>query len=195
MSYTVSELIAFVFRDQFRAPEVLNELRRREWVWVRDLDEAVAVTMSENGKTRVHLTVDLSNTHGARWAKLWGSFLSLTLFHPMTEAMVEATSGLGFLPNRNHALASENMLWSPESEWWRKSLASSGNGNFKRDVGALMEPNGSAIFMLFRTQNAEAALKQLSNYGDTLVHTTLNSEQDKELLEMLGDYGQLERSN
>jgi uncharacterized membrane protein len=187
----VSELIAFVFRDQFRAPEVLNELRRREFVWVGDLDEAVAVTMNENGKARVHLTVEPSNYRGANWARFWGSFLSVMLFQPMTEVIVEAASRLAFRPNGNIGTANEYVIWSDESEWWRKSLASSGNGNFKRDVGALMAPNGSAIFMLFRTQNAAAALKQLSNYGDTLVHTTLNSEQDEKLVEMLGDCGRV----
>jgi len=186
----VSELIAFVFRDQFRAPEVLNELRRREFVWVHDLDEAVAVTMNENGKARVHLTVDPSNYRGASWARLWGSFLSVMLFQPMTEVIVEATSRLAFYPNGNRGPANEKVIWSNESEWWRKSLASSGNCDFKRDVGALIAPNGSAIFMLFRTQNAAAALKQLSNYGDTLLHTTLSSEQDEKLLEILGDCGQ-----
>ena len=186
----MSELIAFVFRDQFRAPEVLNELRRREVVWVHDLDEAVAVTMNENGKARVHLTVDPSNYRGASWARLWGSFLSVMLFQPMTEVIVEATSRLAFYPNGNRGPANEKVIWSNESEWWRKSLASSGNCDFKRDVGALIAPNGSAIFMLFRTQNAAAALKQLSNYGDTLLHTTLSSEQDEKLLEILGDCGQ-----
>jgi len=181
----VSELIAFVFRDQFRAPEVLNELRRREFVWVRDLDEAVAVTMNESGKARVHLTVDPSNYRGASWARLWGSFLSVMLFQPMTEVIVEATSRLALLPWGNFGTTNESMIWANESEWWRKSLASSGNGNFKRDVGALMAPNASAIFMFLRTQNAAAALKQLSNYGDTLVHTTLSSEQDEKLFEML----------
>ena len=182
----MSELIAFVFRDQFRAPEVLNELRRREFVWVRDLEEAVAVTMNESGKARVHLTVDPSNYRGASWARLWGSFLSVMLFQPMTEVIVEATSRLTLLSRGNFGTTNESVIWSNESEWWRKSLASSGNANFNRDVGALMAPNGSAIFMILSTQNAAAALKQLSNYGDTLVHTTLSSEQDEKLLEMLG---------
>jgi len=184
-------VIAVVVRDQVRAGEVLKELRRGEVVWVGDLDEGVAVTMNENGKARVHLTVEPSNYRGANWARFWGSFLSVMLFQPMTEVIVEATSRLAFRPNGNIGTANEYVIWSDESEWWRKSLASSGNGNFKRDVGALMAPNGSAIFMLFRTQNAAAALKQLSNYGDTLVHTTLNSEQDEKLVEMLGDCGRV----
>jgi uncharacterized membrane protein len=71
----VSELVAFVFRDQFRAPEVLNELRRREWEWVRDLDEAVTVTLNEQGKARVQLSVDPLTCQGGGWARLMGFFL------------------------------------------------------------------------------------------------------------------------
>jgi hypothetical protein len=75
---------------------------------------------------------------------LWGSFLSLTLFHPMTEAMVEATLGLGFPPNRNHALAVKQDV-VPESNGGESSSQVPAMATFKRDVGALMKPNGSAI--------------------------------------------------
>ena len=183
----MSELVAFVFRDQFRAPEVLNELRRREWAWVRDLDEAVTVTLNEQGKARVQLSVDPLTCQGGGWARLWGSLLSATLFQPMTEVMVAATTGLVLTPNGRHRRTPENN-YSLESEWWCKSLASS--SNFKRDVAALMAPNGSAIFMLFRSQNAATVLKQLRNYGDTLVHTTLSTEQDEKLQEMLATCGE-----
>ena len=179
----MSELVAFVFRDQFRAPEVLNELRRRDWVWVRDLDEAVAVTVDKDGKARVQLTVDPLKCQGVGWARLWGSFLSATLFQPVTDVLVEATAGLSFIPNGNGKPVRESYKWSPETEWWCDSLA--GSGNFKRDVASLIAPNGSVLFMLFRAQNAAAVLTQLRNYGDTLVHTTLSSEQDDKLREML----------
>ena len=178
----MSELVAFVFRDQFRAPEVLNELRRREWAWVCDLDEAVTVTLNEQGKARVQLSVDPSTCQGGGWARLWGSLLSATLFQPVTEVMVAATSGLVFTANGSHQRTPESRR-SLESEWWCKSLA--GSGNFKRDVAALIAPNGSAIFMLFRNQDAATVLRQLRNYGDTLVHTTLSAEQDEKLREML----------
>jgi uncharacterized membrane protein len=181
----VSDLVAFVFRDQFRAPEVLNELRRRDWTWVRDLDEAVAVTVNEDGKTRVQLSVDPSTRDGARWARLWGSLLSSTLFRPLTEVMVKATDGLTFLPRQpwDH--------WRPpdesivESQWWCDSLEPA--NNFKRDVAALMAGNASAIFMLLRARNTAAVLRQLSNYGDTIVHTSLSNEQDEKLLELLAN--------
>ena len=78
----VSELIVFGFRDQYRAAEVLNELKRREWEWAGNLDDAVAITIAQDGKARVQLSVDLSNGEAAAWARVWGSLLSVTLFRP-----------------------------------------------------------------------------------------------------------------
>ena len=181
----MSDLVAFVFRDQFRAPEVLNELRRRDWTWISDLDEAVAVTVSETGKARVQLSVDPSTRDGASWARLWGSLLSSTLFVPLTEVMVKAADGLTFSPRQplEHRRPPDEAV--VESQWWCDSLETA--NNFKRDVAALMAGNASAIFMLLRARNTATVLKQLSNYGDTIVHTPLSSEQDEKLHKMLGN--------
>jgi uncharacterized membrane protein len=178
----VSELVAFVFRDQFRAPEVLNELRRRDFTWSRDLDEAVAVTLDANGKARVQLSVDISTNNGAGWARLWGSLLSSTLFLPGAEVLVEAVDKLAF-SNKTLDQRIQPIGSSPESGWWEEALARS--VNFKRDVAALIQPSGSAIFMLLAAPDATMALKQLRNYGDTLVHTSLTSEQDKKMFALL----------
>ncbi len=180
----MSDLVAFVFRDQFRAPEVLNELRRRDWTWVRDLDEAVAVTVNEQGRARVQLSVDPCTYDGARWARLWGSLLSTTLFSPLTEVMVKAADGLAFMPRQplDHRRPDEV---TSEAEWWRDSLEAA--NNFKRDVAALMACNASAIFMLLRAQNTALVLKQLSDYGDTIVHTAVSAEQDEKLNALLAN--------
>lgn len=180
----VSDLVAFVFKDQFRAPEVLNELRRREWTWVRDLDEAVAVTVNEHGKARVQLSVDPCTREAASWARLWGSLLSSTLFVPLTEVMVRAVDGVATWPGPalDQRQPGEATV---EAQWWRESLAAA--NNFRRDVGALMSANASAIFMLLRARNAAAVLNQLSDYGDMIVHTPVSPEQDEKLSALLAN--------
>ena len=178
----MSELVAFVFRDQFRAPEVLNELRRRDWCWVKDLDEAVVVTLNEVGKARVHLSVDLSTYKGAGWARLWGSLLSSTLFMPITELMVDATSGFTLQQHNQLAVGNGNRF-AREGRWWQEALERS--DDFKRDVAALIAPSGSAIFMLLKNADAPLILKQLGNYGDTIIHTSLSAEHDETMLALL----------
>lgn len=184
----MSELVAFVFRDQFRAPEVLNELRRREFAWSKDLDQAVAITLNEAGTPRVQLSVDLSTKEGVGWARLWGSLLGSTLFMPGTEVLVDAVNGIrfssnAFSKNENPALSRATPRQTREGGWWQEALRRS--ENFKRDVAALIEPNGSAIFMLLRSADVPVVLKQLRNYGDTIVHTSVSSEHDQRMLRLL----------
>jgi uncharacterized membrane protein len=178
----VSELIAFVFRDQYRAPEVLNELRRRDWPWVRDLDDAVAITINQNGKARAHLNIDLSTCEATRWARLWGSLLNTTLFLPLAELMIDAADGVSEQRSRTRTLGDRSDQ-SVEASWWKDALDHS--KNFKRDVAASLVPNGSAIFALLRHSDAGKTLRELRNYGDTIVHTTIGESQDAKMNEFL----------
>lgn len=178
----MSEVIAFVFRDQFRAPEVLNELRRREWSWCRDLDNAVAITIDQTGHSRVHLSVDPTKGDTSNWAKLWSSLLNRTLFVPLTEVMVEAANC--FSSRASHlSLGQQGLEETAEAKWWRESLGPS--ADFQRDIAALMHFSGSAIFILLRSDSAPVVLNQLRNYGDTLIHTSVSKIQDDKLDVML----------
>jgi len=178
----VSELIAFVFRDQYRAPEVLNELRRREWAWVGDLEEAVAVTINNDGRARIHLSVDPLTFEAAHWARLWGCLLKKTLFFPLAEVMAEAVDGLAISMSSPERKV-EKFGQSKEAQWWQETLNPS--VDFRRDVAALMLPGRSAIFMLLRDAEGQMALEQLRNYGDTILHTTVSKEQENKMLAIL----------
>ena len=180
----MSELIAFVFRDQYRAPEVLNELRRREWLWVQDLDDAVVITLDEQGKARAQLNIDLSTYEAVGWARLWSSLLDTTLFLPLAEVIGEAANGIA-VPARPLKTLRQSSDETSEARWWRESLEHS--ENFKRDVGALMRRSGSAIFMLLRSTDPTKVLRQLGNYGDTFVHTSISREQDEKMRAILGE--------
>lgn len=185
----MSELIAFVFRDRYRAPEVLNELRRREWPWVKDLDDAVVITFNEEGKARAQLTVDLCTGEAAPWARIWGSLLNTTLFLPMAEVIIEAANGIDMATDLSRT-SRQHLHATPEAQWWRESLEQS--GNFKRDTAALLNANGSAIFILLRRAEPSKVLQLLRNYGDTIVHTSIVSEQDKKMQAILGTHQETE---
>ena len=179
----VSELVVFVFRDQYRAPEVLNELRRRQWLWVKDLKDAVVVTLDDRGNATAHLSVELSkDASGSDWARIWGSLLSTTLFLPLTNGMAEAANAIT-LKARGRNGSSRDDTRSIEARWWDDRLRLA--DDFTRDVAALIRPGSSAIFMLLRTATVPVALEQLRNYGDTIVHTSLSAEEGDRMLAML----------
>jgi uncharacterized membrane protein len=179
----VSELVVFVFTDRYRAPEVLNELRRRDGLWSQDLDRAVAVTLDSEAKASVHMSVDLSKREAVGWARIWGSLLNSALFIPLTEGMVEAAGEVAIASQQINPSISVNGKDSCEAKWWRESLQDS--ENFQRDLSASIVPNSSAILMMLRTPKVSSVLEYLRNYGSTIVHTTINTTQDQKLTAML----------
>jgi uncharacterized membrane protein len=179
----VSELVVFIFTDRYRAPEVLNELRRRDGLWSEDLDRAVAVTLDSEARASVHISVDLSKREAVGWARIWGSLLNSALFIPLTEGMVEAADEVVLPSKRISPPLSKDGEESCEARWWRDSLQDS--ENFKRDLSALITANSSAILMMLRTPKVSSVLENLRNYGSTIVHTPVTTAQDERLRAML----------
>ena len=179
----MSELVVFIFTDRYRAPEVLNELRRHDDVQSQDLDRAVAVTLDSESRARVHLSVDLSKGEAGGWARIWGSLLNSALFVPLTQELIDAANEVTFPSKRISSSLRKAGEESCEAQWWRESLADS--ENFKRDLSASITADSSAILMMLRTAQVSKALAKLRNYGSTIVHTTISSAQDDKLSALL----------
>lgn len=174
----MSELIVVAFRDQYRAAEVLNELRRRQWDWASDLDDAVTVTLNGNGRTRIQLNVDLSPGETVRWIGLWRSLLSTTLFMPALGHLATSKAQRSGSETGNGG-PSQPVRIPCNAAWWKEDFRIS--EAFLRDVGAVVKPETSAIFMLLHTEQIFPVLRQLHNYGNMIIHTTLTPEQDEKL--------------
>jgi uncharacterized membrane protein len=175
----MSELIMITYKDQYRASEVLNELQRREWEWVGDLDHAVVVRCDEKDRYRVHLSVDPTTKEEEPWARLWGSFISLLLADSISQGMVRAVREV----SSSSGEVSDSREERLDATWWVENICIT--REFIRDAGAMIQPGDSALFMLLKTQNPYAALKKLRNYGGTLLRTSLSAEQDARLTEAL----------
>ena len=179
----MSEFIATGFKDPHRAAEVLTELQKRNFGWVDDLDQAVVVRNKGPNEIRVQFCLNLTKHEECAWARFWGSFLSLALFFPAAETLVDAAKALT-APNsaRNgHDQSPRKAL--PDVRWWRETLCIS--DEFVRDVGGMIQPGDSALFMLLHAGEACSVLRDLRNYGGTPLHTTLSPEQDQILGEVL----------
>jgi len=178
----VSELVVFIFSDRYRAPEVLNELRRRNGLWSEDVDRAIAVTLDAESKASVHMSIDLSKREGVRWARVWGALMKSALFVPITDRMVEAVDKVA-CPSVQVGCSLLAGDECGEIKWWREVFGTS--DNFRRDVSSLINPSSSAILMMLTMPDVSSALAQLRNYGSTIVHTTISSALDETLQAML----------
>jgi len=177
----VSELVATGFKDPYRAAEVLNELQRRQYKWSADLDNALVVTQEEASEVKVQLRIDLSS-HGAKWASLWGSFLGLVLFETSADQLVDAAAAFSTEAGLRSAVQKGSRKGSADNKWWRENLCIS--KEFVRDIGGMIQPGDSALFILLHANESPILLRYLRNQGGTALHTTLSPRQDELLHEV-----------
>ena len=183
----MSTLLVVGFKkDMFRASQVLNELVDLDYDWTIDLDDAVAAYRDYNGKLRIDASYQMTTGEGAALGGLFGSLIGLTLgaiAAPVTAgASAAAAAGViaaggvsgGVLGAAGGAL---------DAKWWKDDFGIP--EGFVKDVGALVQPGDSAIFALLRSTDPTLVAAEFSNYGGTVLSTTLTPEQARRVEEML----------
>ncbi|PSB46913.1 DUF1269 domain-containing protein, partial [Chamaesiphon polymorphus] len=87
----MSDLIVVGFKDEFKADEVMNELRRLQSEYLVDLEDAAIVVRNQEGKVKLKQAQELVAA-GAVSGSYWGILLSVLFFNPIF-ALVGAAAG------------------------------------------------------------------------------------------------------
>ena len=157
----MSDLIVISFSDEFKADEVLLDLRRLEMDYLIDLEDAAIVVRNKNGKVRVKQTQELVAS-GALSGGFWGLLIGLMFFEPL----------LGILGAAMGALSG--------------ALTDIGiDDNFIQELGNTIEPGTSAIFILVRKSTPDKVLEDLSKFEGKVLQTSLTHENEEKLKEAL----------
>ncbi len=183
----MSTLIVVGFKkDMFRASQVLNELVDLNYDWTIDLDDAVAAYRDYNGKLRIDASYQMTTGEGAALGGLFGSLIGFTLgavAAPMTAgASVAAAAGtvaLGAVSGGTLGATG----FALDAKWWKDDFGIP--QDFVKDVGTLVQPGDSAIFALLRSADSTLVAAEFSNYGGTVLSTTLSPEQTQKVQEVL----------
>ncbi len=154
---SVSDLIVVGFKDEFKADEVMSELRRLQSEYLVDLEDAAVVIRNQEGKVKIKQAQELVAA-GAIGGSYWGVLLSVIFFNPIF-ALVGAAAG---------ALSG--------------ALSDIGiDDNFMRDLGSTIEPGTSAIFVLIRKSTPDRVLADLSKFEGKVLRTSLSKEDEAKL--------------
>ena len=156
----MSELVVMGFSDRYRAEEVLGQLRRLDFSWAPDLENAVAVEVDVRGGLRLRHSLVLDPVF-ADSAPAWRALLGA--IQPPA-APLESASRQG---------ACESQALHAEVSLWRRELMA--NSNFLRDLGAVLRPGDSAIFAVL--SDADVAVRVLRGYSSVLLRTSLTEAQ------------------
>jgi len=176
----VSELVVVGFRqDKYRASDVLDQLRQLDFDWVIDLDDAVAVYRDYDGKLRVQQSYELTTGEGAAWGGLWGSLIGAILAIPFTAGASAAAAAGALAVGAASGTALGATAGAIDAKWWKEDFGI--DGDFVRDVSALVQPGDSAIFALIESANPDVVAAQFKGYGGTVLRSTLTPAQAAKL--------------
>jgi len=165
------ELVVVGFQGRYRAAQVLTDLRQRG-LHLFDLDQAITVSWEDRRNFTVQQTINLSREEGSRWARLWGAFISATLFQPFTERLSKAAVTVA---GRDGEQTNGDAKASLTRDWWVSDVGIP--DDFVRDVGALVQPGESAIITLAEDFDPKLAATVLRDSGGSMIYTCLSDEQ------------------
>lgn len=182
----MSTLIVVGFKkDMLRASKVLNELVDMNYAWTIDLHDAVAAYRDYNGKLRIDASYQMTAGEGAAFGGLFGSLIGLTLgaiAAPVTAGASAATAaGVVAAGAAGGALGAAG--GALDAKWWKDDFGVP--EDFVGDVGKQVQPGDSAIFALLRTADPTVVTARFSDYGGTVLSTTLSAEQARKVEEAL----------
>jgi len=166
------DLIVVGFPGKHRAAEVLGQLQQMNEQWTINLDDAVAVYRTDDGRLRVDQSVQPTTAEGGAMGGLLGALLGGLLAAPFTmgvsAAATAAAVGAGAIGFGTIGAA----MGSVDAEDWKNEYGVS--EDFVRQVGGVVQPGTSAVFALIRTQEDPVVLAQrFSGYGGTVLRTSL----------------------
>ncbi len=158
----MSDLIVSGFKDEFKADEVILDLRKLEREYLINLEDAAIVIRNKDGKVRIKQTQELV-TSGALSGGFWGLLFGFIFFNPLLGWAVGAAAGA-----ITGAVTDIGI-----------------DDNFIREVGGTIEPGTSAIFFLIRKSTPDKVLEDLSKFEGKVLKTSLSKEDEAKLQEAL----------
>lgn len=160
------DLIAIGYPDTTTAVKAMDEVAHLAQDLVIQPDAVAAVIRNDDGKFRT-----ITNQHevgaGATWGMFWGMLFGLLFFVPIFGmAMGAAFGALG-----------------------GKLAKSSISKDFQEQVREQMQPGTSALFMIVEQMTTDKALDGLSQFGGTVLKTSLSDADQAEIQEALHGKG------
>ncbi len=152
------DLIAIAYDDTTTALSAMDEVQHLAQDLVIQPDAVAAIIRSDDGKYRT-----VTNQHevgaGATWGLFWGFLFGILFFIPVLGMAFGA--GLGAVMG--------------------KITKSSIDKGFQDQIRDALQPGTSALFLIVEQMTTDKATEGLSQFGGTVVKTSLSKEDEADL--------------
>ena len=160
----MATLVAIGYPDQGTAEQARNTVAELEADLVIQAEQVAAISRDLEGKYHVHTTHGgASAGGGALWGGFWGMLFGLLFFIPFAGLAIGAGMGALF------------------GHFGEKGIDKA----FQQQVRDYLKPGTSALFMVIDQVTPDKAVAALSQYGGTVIRTSLSDEDTKRLEEAL----------
>jgi uncharacterized membrane protein len=160
----MATLVAIGYPDQATAEQARMTVQGLEADLVIQAEQVAAISRDLEGKYHVHTTHGgASAGGGALWGGFWGMLFGLLFFIPFAGLAIGAGMGALF------------------GHFGEKGIDKA----FQQQVRDYLKPGTSALFMVIDQVTPDKAIGALSQYGGTVIRTSLSDEDTKKLEEAL----------
>ena len=160
----MATLVAIGYPDQETAEKARQTVSELESELIIQADQVASISRDPEGKYHVHTSHGgASAGGGAWWGGFWGLLFGLLFFIPFAGLALGA--GLGAL----------------FGHFGKESIDKA----FQEQVRDQLKPGTSALFMVIEQVTPDKATAALSQYGGTVIKTSLSDEDTKRLEEAL----------
>jgi uncharacterized membrane protein len=166
------DLIVVGFKGTRRASEVLSELQKLNDTWVIDLDDAVSAYRTDDGHLRIDQSVQATRGQGADLGVLVGGMLGALIAAPFTGGLsAAAAAGAVGAGVAGGGFAGAAAGASDVTDWKNRYGISD---DFVSQVGTIINPGESAVFVLLRTATPDLVIEKFRGYGGKILRTNLS---------------------
>lgn len=158
----MAELVAIGYPDETTGSLAAEEVQRLAQDLIIEPDAVAVIVRDKEGKYHVH-TSHHAVGGGATWGMFWGLLFGLLFFVPVFGMAVGA--GLGAL--------------------FGKIEKSGIDKEFQEQVRDMLKPGTSALFVVVEKVTPDKAVDALSQYGGTVLKSSLSKEAEAELQDAL----------
>ena len=160
----MATLVAIGYADEATAERARDTVRQLESELIIQADQVASINRDLDGKYHVHTSHGgASAGGGAWWGGFWGFLFGLLFFIPFFGLALGAGMGALF------------------GHFGEKGIDKA----FQEQVRDHLQPGTSALFMIIEQATPDKAVAALSQYGGTVIKTSLSDEDTKKLQDAL----------
>lgn len=178
-----AELLVIGFDGKHRAAEVLNQLELLRTSWAIDLKDAVAAYRASDGRLHVDKSVQPTPQEGAAWGAIIGGLIGALVMAPLTAGATVPASIAAISAGAGMFGVTGAVFGVDEAHQWKETTGIS--DEFVRDVGGMVQPGQSAVFVLARASDPAKVEEQFRGYGGKVLRTTLSKDAAAKFQELM----------